>query len=333
MKKKSLKWAAILSFVLALIIIIGSASQAFAATPASAEKPDGPNKGKGIKIGILDTGIDLDHPDLNVVDDVSFVPGTTSGDDDHGHGTLVAGIIAALDNYYGAVGIAPEAELYAIKVLNENGGGAMSHIRRGIEWAIDNDMDVLNISFGSVEDWPYSLKQALRKAYASGMVIVAGAGNKGTPDGRGNTITAPARYDTVIAVGAVDMNYQRLSSSATGDELELVAPGHAVYSTLMGGSYGTINKTSAASAHVAGTAALLIAENDISNTEVRQTLQATAFELGTAEQANWYGYGMVNAFGTVLSTKIAETTDSASQVVSIEFDLSPRETGSVTTLN
>jgi subtilisin family serine protease len=91
------------------------------------------NKGTGVKVAILDSGIDLDHPDLTVAGDVTFVPDTTSGDDDNGHGTLVAGIVGALDNDVGVIGVAPEASLYAVKVLNQNGDGAMSIILSGIE--------------------------------------------------------------------------------------------------------------------------------------------------------------------------------------------------------
>jgi subtilisin len=111
-------------------------------------------QGEGVKVAILDTGIDLNHRDLMVAGDVTFVDGTTSGDDDNGHGTAVANITAALDNDVDSIGVAPGAHLYAVKVLDENGRGKCSDILSGIEWAITNDMQVINMSFGGYLNMP-----------------------------------------------------------------------------------------------------------------------------------------------------------------------------------
>ena len=253
------------------------------------------NKGQGVKVAILDTGIDLDHPDLRVAGDVTFVPWTNSGDDDNGHGTMVAGIVAALDNGVGTVGVAPEVELYAVKVLDSEGEGTCRAIRRGIEWAIDNNMQVINMSFGCISNLSHEVKVALNKAYQAGIVLIAAAGNGGTTGGDGNNIWAPARYTPVIAVGAIDELDNRYSSSNTGDTLELVAPGVNICSTRKGGGYASITATSAASPHVAGVAALLIASGITSNAEVRQILQETAEDFGPSGWDSWYGYGLVNA--------------------------------------
>jgi len=253
------------------------------------------NKGQGVKVAILDTGIDLDHPDLRVAGDVTFVPGTTSGDDDNGHGTLVAGITAALDNSIGTVGIAPEVELYAVKVLDKNGIGTMSSLRRGIEWAIENDMQVINMSFGVDAKLGHEFRRVLKEAYRAGIVIVAAAGNDGTAEGEGDTMWAPAKYKQVIAVGAIDEADNRCSLSSTGDTLELVAPGVNIHSTRKGGGYANLNATSAASPHVAGVVALLIASGVTDNVEVRQILQGTAEDLGTSGWDSQYGHGLVNA--------------------------------------
>ncbi|MBI2329259.1 MAG: S8 family serine peptidase, partial [Chloroflexi bacterium] len=192
------------------------------------------NKGTGVKVAILDSGIDLDHPDLAVSGNVTFVSGTTSGDDDNGHGTLVAGIVAALDNDIGVIGVAPEASLYAVKVLNQNGSGVMSVILSGIQWTMDNNMQVLNISFGGLMNWPSTIKDSLDNAYNGGMVVVAGAGNGGNAAGTGNNVWTPAWYESVIAVGATDNQDARYPSSSTGYTLELAAPGVDTYSTAMG---------------------------------------------------------------------------------------------------
>ena len=249
------------------------------------------NKGQGVRVAILDTGIDLDHPDLRVAGNVTFVPETTSGDDDHGHGTMVAGIVAALDNEIGVVGVAPEAELYSVKVLNQNGSGVCSVILSGIEWAIDNDMQVINMSFGSLGGLPVSLIEALQKAHQAGIVLVAGAGNSGDLD----IIYGPARYEAVIAVGATNQQDARASFSCTGSTLELMAPGVGIPSTARGGGYSSGSGTSLSTPHVTGMAALLIASGVLSNVEVRQLLRDTTQDLGASGWDSWYGYGLVSA--------------------------------------
>ncbi|MBI2980461.1 MAG: S8 family serine peptidase [Chloroflexi bacterium] len=253
------------------------------------------NNGTGIKVAILDSGIDLDHPDLAVSGNVTFVTGTTTGDDDNGHGTLVAGIVGALDNDIGVIGVAPEAALYAVKVLNYNGSGTMSNILSGIQWALDNNMQVINMSFGSAMQMPSTIKDALDNAYNAGIVIVAGAGDGGNAGGTGDNIWNPARYESVIAVGATDNTDARYTSSSTGYTLELVAPGVDIYSTAMGGGYGNITGTSASSPHAAGVAALLITDNVTNNVDVRYRLRNSAEDLGAAGWESQFGKGMVNA--------------------------------------
>ena len=259
------------------------------------------NKGTGVKVAILDTGIDLDHPDLHVVGNVTFVSGTSSGDDDNGHGTHVAGIVAALDNDVGVIGVAPEAALYAVKVLDRNGSGSWSNIIKGLQWAVDNHMQVINMSLGGTSG-SSTLKTACDNAYAAGVVVVAAAGNNGNSSGTGDTVLYPARYDSVIAVAATDSADKRASYSSTGPKVELAAPGSNINSTLPGGAYGTKSGTSMASPHVTGVAALVIASgiqdgngNGHINDEVRQRLQQTADDLGTAGRDSLYGYGLVDA--------------------------------------
>ncbi len=256
-----------------------------------AEVVHGQNKGQGVKVAILDTGIDLDHPDLRVAGDVTFVPGTTSGDDDNGHGTMVAGVVAALDNDIGVIGVAPDVKLYSVKVLNQDGNGVMSVILSGIEWAVDNNMQVINMSFGSFLNFPSTIRMALEKAYQMGVVLVAGVGNAGDQ----GIIFAPARYEPVIAVGATDQQDARVSSSCTGSALELMAPGVSILSTSRGGGYSSGSGTSFTTPHVTGVAALVIASGVTNNIDVRQILQATARDLGTSGWDSWYGYGLVNA--------------------------------------
>jgi len=253
------------------------------------------NKGTGVKVAILDTGIDLDHPDLAVAGNVTFVSGTPNGDDDHGHGTLVAGIVGALDNEIGVIGVAPEAALYAVKVLDSGGSTVPSSVLSGIQWAKDNNMKVINMSFGGILGFGTDVTDALNNAYNAGIVLVAGAGNGGSPDGQGNNIWAPARYESVIAVGSTDETDARYSTSSTGYQLELMAPGVNIYSTAMGGGYGYITNTSSASPHVAGVAALLINAGFTNNVEVRNRMKNSAQDLGAAGWDSQYGNGLVNA--------------------------------------
>jgi len=218
---------------------------------------------------------------------------------------MVAGVVAALDNEMGVVGVAPEVELYSVKVLDQSGNGTASSILSGIEWAIDNNMQVINISFGGPKDWPSSVTRALEKAYQAGIVIVAGAGNSGDT----GTMYAPARFEPVIAVGALDQHTAKDSRSCTGSTLELMAPGVDIMSTSRGGGYSSGNGTSYSTAHVTGTVALLIAHGVTNNVEVRQILQQTAGDLGPAGWDSCYGYGNVNAVRAI-SHEPATTAES-----------------------
>ena len=253
------------------------------------------HKGTGVKVAILDTGIDLDHPDLAVAGDVTFVYGTTSGDDDHGHGTLIAGIVAALDNDIGAIGVAPEVSLYAVKVLDYKARGKMGDILSGIEWSVDNDMQVINMSFGSLLGMKSSIRKALANAYNAGTVIVADAGNSGNASGTGENIWAPARFQPVIAVGATDQQGARRADSSTGCTLELMTPGDSIYSTAMGGGYGYLSNTLVSSPLTAGVAALLIASGVSGGAEVRYRLRSSAEDLGAPGWDTQYGWGVINA--------------------------------------
>lgn len=255
------------------------------------------NRGAGVKVAIIDTGIDLDHPDLAVDGDVTFVDGTTTGDDDHGHGTHCAGIIAALDNDTGVVGVAPEASIYAVKVLDSNGSGYLSDIAAAIEWAIENGMDIISMSLGSNYDYQM-LHDACDRAEEAGIVLVAAAGNDYSRRGRRerDTVDYPAGYDSVIAVGATDNTDERVSFSSTGAALELAGPGVDIYSTYWNDTYDTRSGTSMACPHVVGVAALVLAaEPALTNDAVRTRLQETADDLGDTGWDEWYGYGLVNA--------------------------------------
>ncbi|MBI2303219.1 MAG: S8 family peptidase [Chloroflexi bacterium] len=271
------------------------------------------NTGAGVKVSTLDTGIDLNHPDLvaNIKGSVNVINPNKSAMDDNGHGTHVAGTIAAVDNDIGVIGVGPDTYLYAVKWLDRNGFGFLSDFIEAVQWSRDNGMQVVNMSVGWSSDYQ-SIHDALIAAYNSGLVLVAAAGNSGPGD---NTVGYPAKYAEVIAVAATcqsggDVNGwcsgvdSVASFSSRGPDVELAAPGAYVPSTWKGGGYNTISGTSMATPHVVGAAALVIksglltdlnGDGKIDNVDVRLRLQSTSDDLGAAGRDNAYGYGLVDA--------------------------------------
>ena len=265
-----------------------------------AELSWGISTGDGVKIGVIDTGIDLNHPDLaaNVVGGKSFVSRSKGYKDDNGHGTHVAGTIAALNNNIGVVGVAPEAWLYGVKVLDRKGSGWMSDVIAGIDWSAANGMQVITMSLGG--GGSSSLQAAVDNAYNQGIVIVAAAGNNA------GAVGYPAAYESVIAVTATDSSNHLAYFSSRGPEAELAAPGVSIYSTYKGGVYSTLSGTSMATPHVTGTVALLLAtspgiyyDSNLNGkwdpSEVRSKLQDSATDLGASGRDDYFGYGLVNA--------------------------------------
>ncbi len=255
----------------------------------------GGNTGAGVDVAIIDTGIDGRHPDLAVVDGINYSgPPAKEGstdpadwNDGYGHGTHCAGIVAALNNGIGVVGVAPGARLHAVKVLDDTGLGYTSDIIQGLEWCVMNHMQVASMSLGGGPST--SLQQACDKAFAAGVLLVAAAGNSSGP------VSFPAGYPSVVAVSATDSKDQPAYFSNFGPEIALGAPGVDIYSTYKGGSYTTLSGTSMACPHVTGTAALVWAAGAASNTAVRDKLTGSADDLGPVGRDPSFGYGLVDA--------------------------------------
>jgi subtilisin family serine protease len=150
--------------------------------------------------------------------------------DDNGHGTHVAGIIAAQVNAVGVIGVAPAVELYSLKVLDANGRGEVSGIVAAIDWAVEHNIQIISMSLGMITKSTI-LEEACNTANEAGHLLIAAAGNSGNPSGIGANMDYPAKFDSVIAVGATDNNDQRASFSSTGEELDVMAPGEAIEST------------------------------------------------------------------------------------------------------
>ena len=262
------------------------------------------NTADAIRVGIIDTGISNNHPDLlaNVKGGVNTINPTKSWNDDNGHGSHVAGIVAASNNTIGVVGAGPGIDLYAIKVLNRNGSGFLSDIIEGIQWAAANNMQVVNMSLGTGSD-VQSFRDAVIAAKSAGLVVVAAAGNSG------GAVIFPAAYPEVIAVSATDSSDAIAGFSSRGQEIDLAAPGVSVYSTYKGTGYATLSGTSMAAPHVSGVAALVLsapvgvydanANGQWDPDEAQKKLQDRANDLGDAGFDSLYGWGLVNAYNAV----------------------------------
>lgn len=270
-------------------------------TQVQADQAWSTSTGNGVKVAILDTGIDTDHPDLddNLAGCLNFISSPwwyrwRDCSDDHGHGTHVAGIIAAENNDFGVVGVAPESRIYAVKVLNRDGSGYLSDVIAGLDWAIRENMDIVNLSLGTPSDI-LSFHEAVQRVAAAGIVQVAAAGNSGPSD---DTVEYPAHYPEVIAVAALDQANQVASQSSRGPELDLAAPGVSVSSTFPNNTYRILSGTSMSAPHVTGVVALRLAlfPNEDPAT-IENILEAHATSLPFAW--NLVGAGLVNALNVI----------------------------------
>lgn len=266
------------------------------------------NKGAGIGVAVIDTGIDLTHPDLsgNIVASKSCVTGSKNGNDDNGHGSHVAGTIAALNNTTGVVGVAPQAKLIAVKVLNAQGSGTWSSVICGIDWVTANaatyNIKVANMSLGGSGSNDGNcgntngdaLHKAICRSRDAGVTYVVAAGNEGA----NTSLSVPASYDdaviTVSALADSDGTSGGLGSSSGygaddtfasfsnyGTAVDIAAPGVNIKSTWKSGGYQTISGTSMATPHVAGAAALLLKANpSFTWMQVRDGLRAAGEILG-----------------------------------------------------
>ncbi len=255
----------------------------------------GITQGKDVKVAIIDTGIDTSHPDLSGSVDGGYSAITKSENpseyqDDNGHGTHVAGTVAAKKDGKGVVGVAPKARLYAVKVLDADGSGNLSDVIDGIVWAAQNKMDVANMSLGAPID-SEAMKRAVRFARGSGVVVVAAAGNSG------GSVGFPGAYEDTIAVAASDYQDKVASFSSRGPEVDFIAPGVDVLSSRMGGGFASYSGTSMAAPHVAGLAALAVSQGYVGLNGpdgVFAQLKKAAMPLPELE-ATIQGVGMIDA--------------------------------------
>ncbi|WP_407690003.1 S8 family peptidase [Risungbinella massiliensis] len=246
-----------------------------------------------VKIAIVDTGVQSNHPDLSgkVINGYDFVDNDTIAQDGNGHGTHCAGIAAVLtNNGVGISGVAPDAQILAVRVLDNNGSGTLLDVADGIIFSADSNAQVISLSLGG-STGSKTLKNAVDYAWNKGSVIVAAAGNSGNKQRH-----YPAYYANSIAVASTDSNDEKSYFSTYGNWVDVTAPGSGIYSTYIGSSYRSLSGTSMATPHVAGIAALLAAQGK-NNQQIRAAIEKTADQIpGTG---TYWRFGRVNAYKAV----------------------------------
>lgn len=243
-----------------------------------------------VTIAIIDSGVDISHPDLfvRILPGHDFVNNDSDPQDDNGHGTHVAAIAAAsTNNAVGIAGVNWGANILPIKVLNVSGNGTYANVANGIIWATDQGAQVINLSLGGASP-SFVLSDAVNYAYNHGVTLVASSGNAGA-----HAVLYPAAYPAVIAVGATDSSNSWAGFSNYGSEIDVVAPGVNIYSAYPGGGYGYRSGTSMSTPHVSGLAAILWGIPGNSPARIRMLIESTTLDLGDSGWDEFFGFGLI----------------------------------------
>lgn len=262
-------------------------------------------EGHGVTVAVIDSGCDLTHVDLapNIIEGKNFVEPNLPPTDSGVHGTHVSGIIAACHNDTGVVGIAPKAKIMPLKVLNSFGTGSIDHVTQAVYYAVDNGADIITMSLGTRNPID-KLKEAIVYANSKNVTCFVAAGNAGST----KQLLYPAAYTECISIGAVDENSMRADFSCTGPNLDFVAPGVKIYSTVPTNSYSFLSGTSMSCPFAVGVAALVLAQRKeldptakIGIEEYRQifrshTVDIKNLDISLDQQGKrfWQGMGIIN---------------------------------------
>ncbi len=313
------------------------------------------NRGAGASVAVLDTGLadnltDIDY--TNVLQGYDFINDDKKPTDDHGHGSHVTGTIAAAsDNNIGTAGIAPEANILPVKVLNNNGEGSDINLIQGLLYAYEKNANVVNMSI-SLGSPSLALKAVLDAIVSDGIPVFIAAGNDGT-----GVVSYPARHGSAISVAATDYNNAKASYSNYGDGLDISAPGGDSAQDLNGDGYGDgilqetianqdglagpssgfylFSGTSMATAHASGVAALLHSQGVRGARHIKEAITKTATDLGAAGYDTTFGHGLINAANalnfpkSLLSIKVSKVRASYNQAVRVYGTLLPARTANV----
>jgi len=234
-------------------------------------------KGQGVRIGIVDTGVDYTHPDISssLQRGVNLLNYRQLPIDDNGHGTHIAGTLVSSNASTGIRGVAPQASLFPVKAFDRDGAAYVSDIIQAIHWCMSNRMDIINMSFG-MSSYSPALHNAVKSAYAQEIVIVASAGNQG----KRKLIDYPARFPQTVAVGATNKANHIAAFSNQGGYVDVYAPGEGIYSTWLHGQYNELSGTSMATAHVSGVIALLLTKKpNLTASRIKTILTTSAISL------------------------------------------------------
>ena len=266
-----------------------------------------------IKVAVIDSGIDLSHPEFSgkIYAQKDVVDYDGSAQDDNGHGTHVAGIIAATaDNGIGIAGVAPGVKLIIVDASGPS-YASTADIVEGLDFAVEQGADVVNISLGCYLN-DTALQAAIQSTVNAGIIVVAAAGNDGTSDAH-----YPSDYEPVISVTATDFDDGIIPISNYGSQKDISAPGLMIYSTYTNAAgYTSMTGTSTASPMVAAVAALILSVNpDLSVSEVKDILYSTSVDLGDPGRDDYYGYGRLDAYAAVTA---ATATVEDTYTVSVE---------------
>ena len=282
-------------------------SQQWALDRTSFEQAWAVTRGHGVKVAVIDSGVAVNHQELqgSVLRGIDYInPGTQGRIDPDGHGTHVAGIIAAhVNNAVGIDGAAPGVQILPVRVLDASGSGSASNVAKGIIWATDHGARVINLSLGGGKS--EGLRQALQYANAKQVVVVSAGGNNAQA---GNAPMYPAAYPEAIAVASIDSNLAHSAFSNTGRYLDVSAPGEGIVSSwgTSNTAYADASGTSMATPYAAAVAALIIATTPkLSASRVKQIMRNTATHLGANTV---FGDGLINPTAAVLTARAYRAT-------------------------